>query len=151
MKVINAIVFIGAAGISTFTLAQDTLYMAGYSGDTQRLLEKEIIPAFEASHDVKVVYVPGNSSEILAKLQAQRGNQEINVALMDDGPMHQAVQMGLCGKVEDAAVYDELYDMAKSSAFAGKAVGVGLLATGIAITGSASRRTIGPHRSPGTT
>ncbi|WP_051231848.1 ABC transporter substrate-binding protein [Stutzerimonas azotifigens] len=132
MKVINAIVFIGAAGISTFTLAQDTLYMAGYSGDTQRLLEKEIIPAFEASHDVKVVYVPGNSSEILAKLQAQRGNQEINVALMDDGPMHQAVQMGLCGKVEDAAVYDELYDMAKSSAFAGKAVGVGLLATGIA-------------------
>ncbi|WP_307959355.1 ABC transporter substrate-binding protein [Sinorhizobium medicae] len=112
-------------------MTQDTMYVAGYSGDFQTMFEKEIAPGFEAKNNVKIVYVAGNSSETIAKLQAQKGNQEINVALVDDGPMHQAVQFGLCDALAEAPVYNDIYDVAKVSVFGGKAVGVGLVATGI--------------------
>ncbi|WP_457664183.1 ABC transporter substrate-binding protein [Sinorhizobium medicae] len=112
-------------------MTQDTMYVGGYSGDFQTMFEKEIAPGFEAKNNVKIVYVAGNSSETIAKLQAQKGNQEINVALVDDGPMHQAVQFGLCDALAEAPVYNDIYDVAKVSVFGGKAVGVGLVATGI--------------------
>ncbi|KJF65747.1 ABC transporter substrate-binding protein [Rhizobium nepotum] len=131
MKHIRTIVLFGATALSSAAFAQETLYVAGYSGDFQTMFEKEISPSFAAKHGVKIVFVAGNSSETIAKLQAQKGNQEINVALVDDGPMHQAVQFGLCDSVAEAPVYGDIYDIAKLSAFGGKAVGVGLVATGI--------------------
>ncbi|KAB2674289.1 ABC transporter substrate-binding protein [Brucella tritici] len=131
MKCTPALILLATTILSSPAAAQDTLYFAGYSGDFQTMFEKEIVPGFEAKNDVKVVYVTGNSSETIAKLQAQKGSQEINVALVDDGPMHQAVQFGLCDPVADAPVYDDVYDVAKVSVFGGKAVGVGLIATGI--------------------
>ncbi|MGZ9058542.1 MAG: extracellular solute-binding protein, partial [Burkholderiaceae bacterium] len=69
---------------------QKTLYVAGYGGTFEQTLRKEIFPAFEKKHDVKVEYVAGNSTDTLAKLQAQKGNQQIDVAIVDDGPMYQA-------------------------------------------------------------
>lgn len=129
----NSAIIIGVAIMTTATssLAQETMYVAGYSGDFQTMFEKEIAPGFQAKNDVKIVFVAGNSSETIAKLQAQKGNQEISVAIVDDGPMHQAVQFGLCDTVAKAPVYDDIYDVAKTSVFGGKAVGVGLVATGI--------------------
>ena len=59
-----------------------------------------MIPAFEKENGVKVEYVAGNSTDTLAKLQAQKGNQQIDVAIVDDGPMYQAIQLGFCGKLE---------------------------------------------------
>ena len=50
---------------------------------------------------MKVEYVAGNSTDTLAKLQAQKANQVIDVAIVDDGPMYQAIQLGFCGKTED--------------------------------------------------
>lgn len=132
MKRKIAIALLGATMLHSAALAKDTLYFAGYSGDFQKMFEKEIAPEFEAKNDVDVVYVPGNSSETIAKLQAQKGNQQISVALVDDGPMHQAVQLGLCADVANASVYDDLYDFARPSVFKGKAIGIGLVGTGIA-------------------
>lgn len=126
------IALLGGTLLGSPALAKDTLYFAGYSGDFQTMFEKEIAPEFEAKNDVDVVYVAGNSSETIAKLQAQRGNQQINIALVDDGPMHQAVQLGLCADVASAPVYDDLYDFSKPAVFKGKAIGIGLVATGIA-------------------
>ena len=108
---------------------QPTLYVGGPGGSTQKLFQERIIPAFEATQKVKITYVPGISSELVAKLQAQRGKQELNVVIVDDGPMYQAIQYGYCEPLAKAPVYDDVYDVAK---FGGKAIGVGLVATGIA-------------------
>ncbi|MBM7323346.1 ABC transporter substrate-binding protein [Agrobacterium sp. S2] len=131
MSKAQILLLLGATALSTPVLAEETLYVAGYSGDFQTMFEKEISPAFEAQQNVKIVYVAGNSSETVAKLQAQKGNQEINVALVDDGPMYQAINLGLCTEVTSASVYDDVYDVAAPSVFGGKALGIGLVATGI--------------------
>ncbi|PDT10849.1 ABC transporter substrate-binding protein [Rhizobium sp. M1] len=132
MKYMHPLLLAAATALSSPAFAQDTLYFAGYSGDFQTMFEKEIAPAFETKQNVKIVYVPGNSSETIAKLQAQKGNQEINVAMVDDGPMHQAINFGFCDKVSDAPVYNDIYDLANTATFEGRAIGLGLVATGIA-------------------
>ncbi len=109
--------------------AQQTMYVAGPGGSQQKLFQSEIFPAFEAKHNVKITYVPGISSEIVAKLQAQAGKQEINVAIADDGPMYQAIQYGYCDKLADAPIYKDVYTFAH---FGGNAIGIGLVGTGIA-------------------
>src|SRR5260370_2978405 len=75
-----------------------TLTVAGYGGSFEQTLRTEIIPAFEKKHGVKVEYVAGNSTDTLAKLQAQKANQVIDVAIVAAGPMYQAIQLGFCGK-----------------------------------------------------
>lgn len=124
-----------AVGIAalTWTLTsaaaeQKTLYVAGYGGSFEKTIREEVIPAFEKANDVKVEYVAGNSTDTLAKLQAQKGNQQIDVAIVDDGPMYQAIELGFCGKVEGVPSAD-LYDAAR---FAGdRAVATSLVATGL--------------------
>ena len=88
---------------------------------------RRVIPGFEQANGVKVEYVAGNSTDTLAKLQAQKGNQQIDVAIVDDGPMYQAIQLGFCGKVE--GVPADLYDAARFKD--DRAVGIGLVATGL--------------------
>ena len=60
-----------------------TLTVAVYGGSWEQQLRKDVIPAFEQKHGVKVEYVAGNSTDTLAKLQAQKGNQVIDVAIVD--------------------------------------------------------------------
>ena len=77
-----------AAAPSVVSAQQKTLYVAGYGGSFEKTIRDEVIPAFEkANGGVKVEYVAGNSTDTLAKLQAQKGNQQIDVAIVDDGPM----------------------------------------------------------------
>ena len=131
-------VAIALAGFASATAsAQPTLYVAGVGGSTEQMYKTKVIPAFEQQHDVKVVYVAGNSTETLAKLQAQKGRQQINVALMDDGPMYQALQLELCEKLSDAPVYQDLYPLARISP---EATGVGVVATGIGYNEEAFRK-----------
>lgn len=127
-RIASAVALTLAGFASSAAFAQPTLYVAGVGGSTEQMYKTRVIPAFEKLHDVKVVYVAGNSTETLAKLQAQKGRQQINVAMMDDGPMYQALQMGLCGKLSDAPVYKDLYPLARMSP---EATGVGVVATGI--------------------
>ena len=108
--------------------AEPTMYLGSFGGSTEKVFKEKIIPAFEAKHKVKIVYVSGNSSDTLAKLQAQKNKQELDVVLLDDGPMYQAVQFGYCDKLQAAPVYQQLYDLAKMS---DRAVAVGVVATGI--------------------
>lgn len=111
-------------------LAQDkTIYVAAYGGSFEQTMRKEVIPAFEKATGVKVEYVAGNSTDNLAKLQAQKGNQQIDVVILDDGPMYQAVALGFCADLAKAPVYDQLYDLATMPS--GKAVNFGAVGTGI--------------------
>src|SRR3981189_297996 len=123
-----------AVSIATLALApsavlaqQKTLYVAGYGGSFEKTIRDEVIPAFEQAHGVKVEYVAGNPTDRLAKLQAQKGTQQIDVAIVDDGPMYQAIQLGFCGKIE--GVPADLYEAARFKD--DRAVGIGLVATGL--------------------
>jgi putative spermidine/putrescine transport system substrate-binding protein len=112
-------------------LAQNkTLVVASYGGSWEQEMRKHVIPDFEAKHGVKVEYVAGNSTDTLAKLQAQKANQVIDIAIMDDGVMYQAIQLGFCGQIQGLDK-SELYPAAS---FKGdKAVAVGQTGTGFMI------------------
>ena len=110
--------------------AQTTLYVGGFGGSTETLFREKIIPAFEAKNNAKVVYVPGNSTDTLAKLVAQRGKQDLSVALIDDGPMYQAVEQKLCAPIADAPVLKDVYPNARM--IGNRSIGLGFIATGLA-------------------
>ena len=97
---------------ATASAQQKTFYVAGYGGSFEQTMRKEIIPAFEKKHGVKVEYVAGNSTDTLAKLQAQKANQQIDVAIVDDGPMYQAIQLGFCAPIQGLPAAD-IKDAAK--------------------------------------
>lgn len=117
-----------AAVCATASADATTLYVAAYGGSFEQTMRNDVIPGFEKKTGVKVEYVAGNSTDTLAKLQAQRGNQQIDVAILDDGPMYQAVALGFCGDLEKAPVYGDLYDLAKMPS--NKAVSIGIVGTG---------------------
>lgn len=106
------------------------LYVGSYGGSTEQAMREKIIPAFLEKHDAEIIYVAGNSTDTLAKLQAQRGDQELDVVLMDDGPMYQAVNLGFCSTLEDTEMLEQVYDIAHFPD--NKAVGIGLVASGFA-------------------
>ncbi|MCG7493181.1 ABC transporter substrate-binding protein [Thalassobius sp. Cn5-15] len=106
-----------------------TLYLAAYGGSTETLFKEVIIPAWQEKSGAKVVYVSGNSTDTLAKLRAQESAQEIDIAFIDDGPMTQAINFGYCDTV-DEATFADLYDASRMPQ--NKAVGVGIVATGLA-------------------
>jgi putative spermidine/putrescine transport system substrate-binding protein len=93
--------------------AQQAFYVAGYGGSFERMMRERIIPPFEHTENVRVEYVAGQSTSTLAKLQAQRGRQEIDIAIVDDGPMYQAVQFGFCAPIEASPVLNDLYPLAR--------------------------------------
>ncbi|TBR28842.1 MAG: extracellular solute-binding protein, partial [Reyranella sp.] len=109
---------------------QKTLTVAAYGGVWDSHLRKEVFPEFEKKHGVKVEYVAGNSTDTLAKLQAQKGNQVIDVAIMDDGVMYQAIQLGFCAPIQGLDK-SELYPAALFKD--DKAVAVGQTGTGFMI------------------
>ena len=123
-----------AALVATFAVSdtraeEKTIYLGGYGGSFERLLKEKILPSFEQETGAKIVYVPGNSTDTLAKLQAQKGNQELDVVFLDDGPMFQAINFGFCAPIQDAEIFNDVYDIAKMGT--DKAIGVGFVATGL--------------------
>jgi putative spermidine/putrescine transport system substrate-binding protein len=114
------------------------LYFASYGGSTERTFRQRVLPAFEAANRVQVRYVAGTSAANLARLQAQRGNPELDVALLDDGPMQQAVGLGLCALVAPSPEVDNLYPIARPEG--GRSVALGIATTGIAYNTETFRR-----------
>ena len=118
-----------ALGSAAPSLAQQkTITVGAYGGSFEQTMRKEIIPAFEAKHGVKVEYVAGNSTDTLAKLQAQKGNQQIDAIIVDDGPAYQAVALGFCADLVPAEVYKDVYEVMKFKS--NKAIGIGVVGTG---------------------
>ncbi len=120
-----------ATALAAITAAAETptLYLGSYGGSTQDVFQSELLPKFEKEHNVKIVYIPGNSSDTLAKLQAQKNAPELDVVLLDEGPMYQAVQFGFCADIDKSVpVFKQLYPLADMGA---KAVALGTIATGL--------------------
>lgn len=75
-----------------------TLYIGMNGGNMEKTFTQFVFGPFEQKHNVKVVVVPGGSSDILAKAQAAKDKPQMHVMFLDDGVMYRAVGMGLCEK-----------------------------------------------------
>jgi putative spermidine/putrescine transport system substrate-binding protein len=106
-----------------------TIYIGMNGGVMEQSYTKYVFPAFERIHGVKVVVVPGTSSDILAKVQASKEKPPVHVMFLDDGVMMRAVKMGLCQKLADSPVLKDLYPSARMAG--GMAAGVNVGMTGI--------------------
>ena len=126
---LSALAALGIVGPAAAQQPQ-RLVVAAYGGSYETIMRQSVIPAFERANNVRVDYLAGNSSDSLARLQAQRGRQEVGVAVLDDGPMAQAVTLGFCQKVADQAAIDSLYPVAVMGG--NRALGTGFGYTGIA-------------------
>jgi putative spermidine/putrescine transport system substrate-binding protein len=126
---IRILALAGTLAIASTAAAQtQTLYVAGYGGSFEQTIRKAIIPAFTKQFGGTVEYIAGNSTDTLAKLQAQRSNQQIDVAIVDDGPMYQAIALGFCAPIAGLPEAD----IVKSARYKeDKAVGIGLVGTGL--------------------
>lgn len=109
--------------------AEQRLTVAGYGGSYEQVMRSSVIPAFERENNVRIDYLTGNSSDNLARMQAQRSNQTIGVAVLDDGPMVQAAGLGLCRPLPETT-RDAVYPIARLAS--DQAVGTGFGFTGIA-------------------
>ncbi|HET6185288.1 MAG TPA: ABC transporter substrate-binding protein [Acetobacteraceae bacterium] len=115
----------------------EDLYVAGYGGSYETILRQKVFPAFEKAHNTRIEYVAGNSTDTLAKLQAQKGHPDLDVAIMDDGPMYQAKALGFCAKLQPGPAYAQVYDIAHMG---DDAVATGIVATGLAYDARAFER-----------
>lgn len=115
----------GMAGAQT-----KTIYIGMNGGTFEKAYTQYVFPAFEKANNVKVVVVPGTSSDILAKAQANKDKPQMHVMFLDDGIMARAIGMGLCEKQRPSAALGEIYPAAR---FKGDmASGVSLGMTGLA-------------------
>ena len=72
-----------------------TLYIGMNGGTMEKTYTEHVFAAFEKANNVKVVVVPGTSSDILAKAQANKDNPQMQVMFLEDGIMYRAIGMGL--------------------------------------------------------
>ena len=107
-----------------------TLYIGMNGGTMEKSYVEHVFPAFEKANNVKVVVVPGTSSEVLAKVQASKDKPPLHVMFLDDGIMVRAIGMGLCQKMKPSAALNELYPVARMKG--DMATGISLGMTGLA-------------------
>jgi putative spermidine/putrescine transport system substrate-binding protein len=117
--------------LETTASAEDVLFVAGYGGTTETTIRHSVLEPFAAEHGIRIEYVAGTSASNLSRLKAQKDHQEIDVAILDDGPMQEAVDLGLCEVIAPFPAANRLYALAKQNG-AGRSLGIGLVATGIA-------------------
>ena len=103
-------------GLFGFATAHAKDFVIASWGDPYKACWAEsIIPEFETKHGVEVVYTEGFSSKTLGKLRAQKAKPEIDIAMFDDGPFYQAVQLGLMEELDFSKLPNasDLYAMAR--------------------------------------
>ncbi len=107
-----------------------TLYIGMNGGVMEKTWTEHVFPAFEKANNVKVVVVPGTSSDILAKAQANKDKPQMHVMFLDDGVMVRAIGFGLCEKMKPSPALSEVFPTAR---FKGDmATGVTMGMTGLA-------------------
>lgn len=127
----TVVLFAPAALIPAYAQEARTLYVGWQGGSREVLMKEKIFPQFAEKHHVRIEYVAGLSTELLARLQAQKGKQELDVVLLDDGPMYQAASFGLCAKIEPDGILDHMSDVTRMKGIQAQAVGIGMVALGI--------------------
>jgi len=134
MKLSKKVVMCAAAlalGASSAAWSQSkTLYIGMNGGPMEKAYTSQVFPEFEKANNVKVVVVPGTSSDVLAKLLANRNSPQMHVVFLDDGVMARAISMGVCQKLDDSPVLKELYPFARVKDDMGAGVQLGMTGIG---------------------
>ena len=107
-----------------------TLYIGMNGGTMEKTYTQYVFGPFEKANNVKVVVVPGTSSDILAKAQANKDNPQMHVMFLDDGIMYRAIGMGLCEKLQASPALNDLYPSARFKGDMAAGVNIGM--TGLA-------------------
>jgi putative spermidine/putrescine transport system substrate-binding protein len=121
---------LAAAAAPSVLAQQKTLYIGMNGGAFEKIYTEHIFPTFEKANDVKVVVVPGTSTDILAKVQATKEKPQMHVMFLDDGVMYRAITMGLCEKLKPSPVLGELHPAARLKGDMAAGVSIGM--TGLA-------------------
>ncbi|RYE75498.1 MAG: ABC transporter substrate-binding protein, partial [Hyphomicrobiales bacterium] len=98
-----------AAAGSAFAQSK-TLYVGMNGGNFEKTFTQAVFPDFEKANDVKVVVVPGTSSDILAKATAAKDKPQMHVMFLDDGVMVRAIGAGLCEKTKPGPDHDAVIE-----------------------------------------
>jgi putative spermidine/putrescine transport system substrate-binding protein len=85
-----------------------TLYVGMNGGNFERTYSQAVFPEFEKANDVKIVVVPGTSSDIIAKAIAAKDKPQMHIMFLDDGVMVRAIGAGLCEKLRPGPELDQL-------------------------------------------
>ena len=118
-----------AAAGSAFAQSK-TLYVGMNGGNFERVFTQAVFPAFEKANAVKIVVVPGTSSDILAKATAAKDKPQMHVMFLDDGVMVRAIGAGLCEKLKPS---EGLADLPAGARMSGDmAAGIDMGMTGLA-------------------
>jgi len=124
-----AVLAAGLAGDNAMAQTK-TLYIGMNGGTFEKTYTEHVFGAFEKANNVKVVVVPGTSSDILAKAQANKDNPQMHVMFLDDGLMYRAIGMGLCEKMQASPALNDLFPTARFKGDMAAGVNIGM--TGIA-------------------
>ncbi|CAN7152043.1 ABC transporter substrate-binding protein [Bosea sp. LjRoot90] len=127
-KLLSALAAAGLSLVAAQAQAQGKVVLGSTSSTTMSALNERILPAFEKASGIEVKNVAGASAHHLARLQAQQGNQELDVVMLDDAIMAQAVSLGFCADLPKAF----LDTFVPEAVIGGQAVGFGLNAIGLA-------------------
>ncbi|MBU4242707.1 MAG: ABC transporter substrate-binding protein [Desulfobacterales bacterium] len=89
--------FLVLLGASQFSLsyAKETLVVATWGGSWGESLRNAVAAPFEKEHNVKVVFLEGNSVDSAAKVRAQKMNPQIHVAMSTAGFCEKMFEEGL--------------------------------------------------------
>ena len=118
----------GAARADSRTL---TISVYGFAQDAYKKL---VYDPFEAKCGCKLVVETGNSVERLAKMEANKANPVVDMAVVSMADALDAARRGLVDRIDVAklANYSKLYDIAKDPNGDGMSVGYTFYATSIA-------------------
>ena len=95
--------------------AKKEVVVAAWGSSYEEVFRKTIIPEFEKRFGAKVVYVPGFTSQTMAKLVAQKDAPQIDVALFNDPAFTQARKQSLLAPLDKERVknLEDMYDFAR--------------------------------------
>ncbi|MBI4590329.1 MAG: extracellular solute-binding protein [Candidatus Rokubacteria bacterium] len=93
---------------------ESTVVLTSNGGDYERVFTRVIGPMFQKKYGTKLVFIPGVTSDIMAKLIAQKASPQIDVALMNMISYIQARHLNLLEPMDREAwtARGELHDLA---------------------------------------
>jgi len=83
---------------------EKVVHVAGWAGELGKMFTDLIGPDMEGKFGVKIVYTSGKASENLAKIQAQRKNPQIDVAIVTEVVGIQGMKLGLWDPLDPKTV-----------------------------------------------
>jgi putative spermidine/putrescine transport system substrate-binding protein len=93
--VLLVLLWISLSGVDRAWSDEKVIHVAGWAGRLGQMFTDLIAPDMEKKFGVKIVYTAGKAAENLAKIQAQRRNPQIDVAIVTEVVGVQGMKLGL--------------------------------------------------------